>query len=59
MAVTKILAKNMRIDRLINYIVNPDKTEEETLVTSLNCSVKTAAKEMVQTKEYYGSTDGV
>ena len=59
MAVTKILAKNMRIDRLVNYIVNPDKTEEESLVTSLNCNVKTAAKEMANTKEYYGSTGGV
>ena len=29
MAITKILSKNMRLDRLIRYIQNRDKTADE------------------------------
>ena len=59
MAVTKILAKSMRLDRLINYIRNGDKTNEETLVSAINCTPQTAAKQMLRTKEHYGKETGV
>lgn len=59
MAVTKILAKNMRLDKLINYVGNGDKTEEKTLLTCLNCDFREAAHQMIDTKRRYGKTDGV
>lgn len=59
MAVTKILAKSMRLDKLINYVINGDKTDEQTLVTPINCTVKGAAKEMLQTKEHWCKENGV
>ena len=59
MAVTLILAKKMRVDRLINYVSNPVKTAELKYVSSINCEVKTAAHEWLSTKESYGKTDGV
>ena len=45
MAVTFILPKKMRIDRLINYVINPDKTVELKYVASVLCDPKTAAHE--------------
>ena len=59
MAVTKILAKSIRLDRLVNYIKNGDKTNEETLVTTICCTPENAAKQMMQTKMDYDKTDGV
>ncbi len=59
MAVTKILAKSMRLDKLVNYIKNGDKTNEETLVSALNCNPRDAAKQMLRTKKHYGKEDGV
>ena len=59
MAVTKILAKSMRLDRLINYIRNGDKTEDEVLVSAINCTPQKAARQMLQTKERYAKEDGV
>ena len=59
MAVTKILAKSMRLDKLINYITNGDKTDEQNLVAAINCTVKDAAKEMLQTKEHWCKEKGV
>ena len=59
MAVTKILAKSILLDRLVNYIKNGDKTNEETLVTTINCTPEEAAKQMLQTKMDYDKTDGV
>ena len=59
MAVTKILAKSMRLDKLVNYIKNGDKTNEETLVSTLNCNPRDAAKQMLRTKRHYGKEDGV
>ena len=37
MAITKILAKNNRLDVLIRYVTNQDKTEEQVLTAYLNC----------------------
>lgn len=59
MAITKIYAKRARLDKLIRYVINPDKTDEMTLVSGLGCEVKTAYAEMIQTKEMFHQTDGV
>ena len=59
MAVTKILAKDMRLDKLINYVGNKDKTEEKTLLTCLLCDYEEAAHQMMDTKRRYGKTGGV
>ena len=37
MAVTKILAKHMRLDHLIRYVCNPKKTEEQVFVSAVGC----------------------
>lgn len=59
MAVTKIYAKRARLDKLIRYVINPDKTDEMTLVSGIGCEVKTAYDEMMQVKEQFHQTDGV
>lgn len=59
MAITKIYAKRARLDKLIRYVINPDKTDEMTLVSGIGCEVKSAYAEMVQTKEMFHQTDGV
>ena len=59
MAVTKILAKHARLDVLINYALNGDKTEQKVLTASHNCDKQTAYFQMKQTKEDVKKTDGV
>lgn len=59
MAITKIYAKRARLDKLIRYVINPDKTDEMTLVSGIGCEVKTAYAEMIQTKEMFHQMDGV
>ena len=59
MAITKIYAKRARLDKLIRYVINPDKTDEMTLVSGIGCEVKSAYAEMMQTKEMYHQMDGV
>jgi hypothetical protein len=59
MAITKIYAKRARLDKLIQYVINPDKTDEMTLVSGIGCEVKSAYAEMMQTKEMFHQTDGV
>lgn len=59
MAITKILAKNMRLDRLIRYVCNPSKTSERVFVSCIGCERETAAKTWMETKRRYGKTDGV
>lgn len=59
MAVTKIYAKRARLDKLIRYVINPDKTDEMTLVSGIGCEVKSAYAEMMQTKELFHQMDGV
>ncbi len=59
MAVTKILAKSMRIDKLINYVCNPNKTDEQTFVSCVGCERETAADTWMATKRRYGKTNGV
>ena len=59
MAVTKILAKDARLDKLIRYVVNPKKTDEQVFVSSVGCVPETAARTWMDTKRRFGRTDGV
>lgn len=59
MAVTKILAKLMRLDHLIRYVCNPRKTDEQVFVSSLGCQPETAARTWMDTKRRFGRTEGV
>ena len=59
MAVTKILAKTVRLDKLIRYVVNPKKTEEQVFVSSVGCVPETAARTWMDTKRRFGRVDGV
>ena len=58
MAITKILAKNSRLDVLIRYVTNQDKTEEQVLTAHLNCDPGHAYQQMMDTKRAVGKTDG-
>lgn len=59
MAVTKILAKAVRLDKLIRYVVNPKKTEEQVFVSAVGCQPETAARTWKDTKRRFGRTEGV
>ncbi len=59
MAVTKILAKTVRLDKLIRYVVNPKKTEEQVFVSSVGCVPESAARTWMDTKRRFGRTKGV
>ncbi|MBR5948280.1 MAG: relaxase/mobilization nuclease domain-containing protein [Clostridia bacterium] len=59
MAVTKILSKKMRLDKLINYVINPDKTDDYVLTYFYNCYREDAAKQMKETKKRFSKTDGI
>ena len=59
MAVTKILAKHMRLDHLIRYVCNPKKTEEQVFVSSVGCVPESAARTWMDTKRRFGRSDGV
>ena len=59
MAITKIYAKRARLDKLIRYVINPEKTDEMTLVSGVGCEVRTAYAEMMHTKELFHQPDGV
>lgn len=59
MAVTKILAKTMRLDVLIRYAIDGDKTEEKIYTAYHNCTQKDPYGEMMDTKRAVGKTDGV
>ncbi|MBQ7754560.1 MAG: relaxase/mobilization nuclease domain-containing protein [Clostridia bacterium] len=59
MAVTKILAKHMRLDHLIRYVCNPKKTEEQVFISAVGCVPETAARTWMDTKRRFGRMDGV
>ena len=64
MAITKILnikeskGRNpaSHLENALNYIQNPDKTEECVLVGSINCLPDTAFEQMVETKNIFHKT---
>ena len=59
MAVTKILAKDARLDKLIRYVVNPKKTSEQVFVSSVGCLPESATRTWMDTKRRFGRVDGV
>jgi hypothetical protein len=59
MAITKILSKRMRLDKLIRYVQNPDKTDDAVFTYCQYCDPRDAAKQMQATKERYDKTDGI
>ena len=58
MAITKILARNARLDAAINYAINGDKTEDHILTAYLNCDPGLAYQQMMETKREIGKTGG-
>ena len=59
MAITKILARKGRLDTGISYILNGDKTEDRVLTAHLNCDPGHECRQMLETKQAVGKTDGV
>ena len=75
MAITKVFAIRVRLDDRVKYVtngekttldagiayaVNPEKTEQNFFVSTLNCSSsETAFSQMMDTKRTFGKTDGV
>ena len=59
MAVTKILSKNMRLDKLIRYVQNPDKTDDAVFTYFRNCDSEDAAQRWHETKVLFNKTEGV
>lgn len=59
MPVIERKALHGKISASIKYIINPDKTDGEILVSSINCSVSSAAQEMKMTRRKFhiNSTD--
>ena len=59
MAITKILARKVRLDVGINYVLNGDKIEKQILTAYLNCDPGRACRQMLDTKRAYEKMDGV
>lgn len=65
MAITKILCLNeahtgnpaAHLKNALSYIQNPEKTEENVLVGSINCLPDTAFEQMMDTKVTFGKTN--
>lgn len=64
MAITKILCIDAvdnrnpakHLQQALDYIQNPEKTEEQVLVGSINCPPETAFEQMMDTKQLFGKT---
>ena len=59
MAVTKILTRKTRLDTIIKYIMNGEKTEKMMYVSGVNCRPDTAIYEMQDTKKRFDKEDGI
>lgn len=59
MAVTKILAKRARLDVMLRYAIDGDKTQEQVLTAYHNCWPKNPYGQMMETKREMGKLDGV
>ncbi len=59
MAITKILARRARLDVLIGYVLNGDKTDDKILTAYHNVTERAPYLTMKQTKMDAGKTDGV
>lgn len=58
MAVTKILARNTRLDQAIQYVLNGDKTDHQILTAHQNCDPGREYRQMMDTKREVGKLDG-
>lgn len=58
MATTKIWPVKGRVDHLINYILDPKKTEWQLYATGINCTPDSAITEMNATKLLHDKTGG-
>ena len=58
MAITKILARNARLDQAIQYALNGDKTEHKILTAHQNCDPGREFRQMMDTKQEVGKLDG-
>ena len=58
MAITKILGKNHRLDTVIKYVINGEKTDEQILTDYINCDLGYAYQQMMDTKRAVGKLDG-
>lgn len=58
MATTSIWPVKGRLDHLVNYILNPEKTEWQLYATGINCTTGSAVAEMNATKQLYGKVGG-
>ncbi len=59
MAVTKFLTRKTRLDTIIKYIMNGEKTEKMMYVSGVNCRPNTAISEMQDTKKRFYKEDGI
>ncbi len=59
MAVTKFLSRKTRLDTIIKYIMNGEKTEKMMYVSGVNCRPDTAISEMQDTKKRFDKEDGI
>ena len=59
MAVTKFLTRKTRLDTIIKYIMNGEKTEKMMYVSGVNCKPDTAIQEMLDTKKRFDKEDGI
>lgn len=59
MAVTKFLSRKTRLDTIIKYIMNGEKTEKMMYVSGMNCSPNTAIQEMQDTKKRFNKGGGI
>ena len=53
MATTKIWKFKSRLDQLIEYAINGEKTEEKLYVSGINCMPDTAFYEMTNVKKQF------
>lgn len=59
MAVTKFLSRKTRLDTIIKYIMNGEKTEKMMYVSGVNCRPDTAIQEMQDTKKRFNKEGGI
>lgn len=59
MAIIKFKNIKSNLQHVIDYGKNGDKTENGTLVSSINCGVETAYEEMALTKKFYHKEDKI
>lgn len=59
MAVTKFLSRKTRLDTLIKYVMNGEKTEKMMYVSGVNCNPNTAIQQMQDTKKRFNKDGGI